>query len=142
MSKKRCWVGIAIALVCCMGLAGLVGCGGHETRPGVIIAYGETSVEMSPIDSRSHRRTDYRSCNRQDVIEITVGMMCSYPDGPSDLERRAFISTNLDEKGVDPDSYDTLFRSTSFEASFTEDVANGMIETCPAKLEHMLTSLD
>ncbi len=109
-------------------------------RPGVTVSYGNTTVDIQAADAVAPSRvaSAYRPCTRTDVIELTVGLMCQYPEGPSDVERRAYISTHLDEMSINPDSYDPLYRKTSLNLSFTEEVADGMMAQCPARLEQML----
>jgi hypothetical protein len=122
-------------------LVALSACGGgNEIRPGVLVEYGNTTVDIQAADSVAPTRhaSAYRPCTRTDVIELTVGLMCAYPEGPSDVERRAYLSTNLDKASIDPDSYDPLYRKTSLNLSFTEEVADGMMAQCPARLEQML----
>ena len=113
---------------------------GQDSRPGVLVEYGDTTVEIEAADASKPTRiaSAYRPCTRTDVVDLTVGLMCEYPEGPSDIQRRAYISTRLDEMSIDPDSYDPLYRQTSLDLGFTEEVADGMMAQCPARLEQML----
>lgn len=132
---------LAVLAIAIATLVGLSACSsGSQARPGVLVEYGNTTVEINAVDVHTPKRhaSAYRPCTRTDVIELTVGLMCEYPEGPSDIERRAYMSTNLDEMSIDPDSYDPVFRKTSLELSFTEEVADGMMAQCPARLEQML----
>lgn len=126
-----------IALLC-LSITALAGCASQEvTESGVLIAYGHTVVEVDANPAPEPERT-YRRAEPEDVVSIMVDMACSYPDGPSDLERQAFVSVNLEAFGINPDTYKTVFVTTVADVAFADHLEEGMAERCPSQLEEIL----
>ena len=134
--KTKGWLLVAL---CAAGMA-FSGCANGSGQSPVRVEYGRTTVSVGTLidGTFAPRAPHYRPCTRADVIELTVGMMCSYPEGPSDVERKAYLSRQLGELEINPDTFETVFRATSLEVTFTEEVADGMVASCPDQLEQML----
>ena len=127
-------------LLCLFAAALLSGC--VSTTPpdaprGVIIAYGNTTVEVDANPAPTPSRP-YRQAEPEDEVAIMVDMACTYPEGPTDLERQTFVSLNLEALNIDPDSYTTVFVTTIADVSFADHLEDGMAQVCPSQLEEIL----
>jgi hypothetical protein len=118
----------------------LIGCASGSDREGPLVEYGQTTVSIGevPLALSGKRAAPYRACTRADVIDLTVGLMCTHPDGPTDLERQSYLTRQLDELEINPDTYHRVFKANVYEPAFTDEVADGMIAMCPDRLEEML----
>ena len=122
-----------------LSVFGLTACAGSESS-GVIVEYGQTTVTVGAVDALTvtSNGAQYRRCTRTDVIDLTIGLMCTYPEGPSDLERQAYLSRQIEEMEIDPDTYQRVFNRAASEGDFTDRVAEGMVAVCPKRIEEMI----
>lgn len=108
---------------------------------GVIQAHGTTSVEVATFDgAAASAKMHRRDATFDDAVEITVLIACSHPGGISDLQRQALTTKELDARGVDQASFNTALMRGAAQIRFSERLADGMAEQCPAALEAILAA--
>ncbi|MEL6181205.1 MAG: hypothetical protein AAFS10_19770 [Myxococcota bacterium] len=118
----------------------LSGCSVHQaSERGVLVDYGNTTVEVETNPEPQPEFT-YRRATPDDVVSIMVSMACTFPKGPSDLERQAFVSVSLEAEQIDPDSFNTVFVTAVADVMFADYLEDGMAERCPKELEEILAS--
>lgn len=116
-----------------------VACGSdREARPGVIVSYGDTRVTITSLEEDPLSREPTREATRGDLLQVQTQMMCQHPEGLTALQERSFISTTLQEKGVDPDSFDLLTAQVLATPEFMDELAVEMNLQCPAQLARLL----
>ena len=130
---------VYLLMISTLSVFSLMACAGTESS-GVIVEYGQTTVTVGAADTvvAKSAGAKYRRCTRADVIDLTIGLMCTYPEGPSDLERQAYLSRQLEEMEIDPDTYRDMFNRAASEGDFTDRVADGMVTVCPKRIEEMI----
>jgi len=109
-----------------------------EVRDGVIMAHGDTVVEMAAYQPGAASTDPRRAATFSDAVEVTADIACTHPEGISDLERRAAISREMDSRKIDQASFDAELRRAMDGMAFMEALAETMEKKCPAALSKLL----